>query len=65
MDSEVGPYRSPIQGKRRGILMEPQRWDRRDLERSQGYGAKHPIEVCGKEGIEDLAQPIVMQSGAL
>ena len=44
--------------------MEPRCWDRIDLERPQGHSAKHPIEVCGKQGIEDLAQPIVMQGSA-
>jgi hypothetical protein len=49
-----------LQGNRRRILMEPRRWDRIDLERPPGHGAKHPIEICGNQGIEGLAQSIVI-----
>jgi hypothetical protein len=30
----------------------------------QGFeckSAKHPVEICGKQRIEDLAQPVVME----
>lgn len=43
--------------------MEPRRGDRIHLERPQGHGAKHAIEVRGKPRIKDLAQSIVMESG--
>jgi hypothetical protein len=45
--------------------MEPGCWNGIDLEGAQGHGTKYPIEVCRKQGIEDLAQPVIIQGRPL
>src|SRR5262245_47795493 len=46
----------PIERNRRGVLMEPWRWDGVDLQRFEGNGAKELIEIGRKQRIEDVAQ---------
>jgi hypothetical protein len=55
------PLISPIQGNRRGILMEPGSGDGVHLQGLEGHGAKHLIEIGGKQGLQDLAQPVIIE----
>jgi hypothetical protein len=52
-----------IEGNGRRILMQPRGGDRRDLQRLQRDSAKHTVEIGGKQRIEDLPQPVIMQRG--
>ena len=51
----------PIQRDRGRILMEPGGRDGIDLQGVQCDRPKHAIEIRGKQGIEDLAQPVIVQ----
>ena len=50
-----------IQGNRRRILMEP--WCREgiDLQGVERDRAKHGVEIRGKQRIEELPQPVIME----
>jgi hypothetical protein len=54
----------PIERHGCGVLMEPGRRNGIDLERFEGDGTKHSIEVGRKQRIQDMPQPIIMQRGA-
>ena len=43
--------------------MQPGRRDGIDLSCFQGDRAKHPIEIGGKQGIEDVPQPVIIECG--
>jgi hypothetical protein len=51
----------PIQGDRGRILMEPGGRDSIDVQGIECDGAKDAIELCGKQRLQDLPQPIIMQ----
>jgi hypothetical protein len=53
-----------IQGDRRRILMEP--WGREgiDLQGVECDSPKHAVEMRGKQRIENLPQPVIMERGA-
>jgi hypothetical protein len=40
--------------------MEPRSGDGIDFQGRQGHSPKHAVQIGRKEGIEDLAQPIIM-----
>jgi hypothetical protein len=44
----------PIERNRRGVLMEPGRRNGIDFQRFKGEGAKHLVQIGGKQGIEDM-----------
>src|SRR5262249_33044363 len=54
-----------IQGDRRRILIEP--WGREgiDLQGVEGDRPKHAVEMRGKQRLENLPQPVIMERGAL
>jgi hypothetical protein len=54
----------PIQGDRRRILMKPRGREGIDLQGVEGDRPKHAVEMRGKQRIEDLPQPIIMERGA-
>src|SRR5262245_29414231 len=51
----------PIERNRRGVLMEPWRWDGVDLQRFEGNGAQDLVEIGRKQRIEDVSQSVVMK----
>jgi hypothetical protein len=53
----------PIERNRRGVLMEPRRGNGIDLQRLEGNGAKHLVEIGGKQRIQDVAQPVIIEGG--
>ena len=56
---------SSVQGNRRGILMEPGSREGIDLQGVEGDRSKHAIEIHGKQRLEDLPQPVIVERGAL
>ena len=44
----------PIERNGRGVLMEPGRRNRIDLQGFEGNGAKHPVEIGGKQRVQDV-----------
>jgi hypothetical protein len=52
---------SPIQGERCRILMQPGGREGRHLQGVERDRPKHAVELRGKQGIEDLPQPIIME----
>jgi len=52
---------SPIQGDRCRILMEPGCREGIPLQGVARDRPKHAVELRGKQGIEDLPQPIIME----
>src|SRR5262245_2272786 len=53
----------PIEHNGGGVLMQPGRWDRIDLQGFEGDRAKHPVEIGGKQRIEDVPQAVIMECG--
>src|SRR5262245_38598988 len=53
----------PIEHNGGGGLMQPGRWNRISLQGFEGDRAKHPVEVGGKQGIEDVPQAVIMECG--
>src|SRR5437667_6469670 len=51
----------PIQGNRCRILMEPEGRDSIDLQGVECDRTKHAVELGGKQGIEDLPEPVIME----
>ena len=54
-----------VQSDRRRILMKPRGREGLDLQGVEGDRPKHAIEIHGKQRIEDLPQPVLMERGAL
>src|SRR3989454_1769029 len=54
-----------VEGERRRILMEPWGHEGIDLQGVEGDRPKHAIEIHGKQRVEDLPQPVIMERGAL
>jgi len=54
-----------VEGDRRRILMEPGGREGLDLQGVEGDRPKHAIEIHGKQRVEDLPQPVIMERGAL
>jgi hypothetical protein len=54
----------PVESDCRRILMEPWGRDGIDLQGVEGDSPKHAVEMGGKQGIEDLPQPVIMERGA-
>jgi len=52
---------SPIQGERCRVLMEPGCREGIHLQSVERNRPKHAVELRGKQGIEDLPQPIIME----
>ena len=52
---------SPIQGDRGRILMEPGCRDGIHLQGVECDRPKHVVEMRGKQDIEDLPQPVIME----
>jgi len=59
------PLIGSIQGDRRRILMEPGGREGIALQGVEGARTTHAVEMCRKQGLEHLPQPVVMESGAL
>jgi hypothetical protein len=55
---------SPIQGDRCRILMEPGGREGIHLQGVERDRPEHAIELRGKQGIEALPQPIIMERGS-
>src|SRR5262245_61244514 len=53
-----------IQGDRRRILMEPGGREGIALQGVEGDRPKHAVERCGKQRLEHLPQPVIMERGA-
>jgi hypothetical protein len=51
----------PIQENGRRILMKPRGREGIDLQGVQRNSPEHAVEMCGKQRIQDLSQPIIMQ----
>jgi hypothetical protein len=51
----------PIQGHRRRILMKP--WSREgiDLQGVKRDRTEYAVEICGKQRIQELPQPVIME----
>ena len=56
---------SAIEGNGCRILMEPRRGDGIDLQCLQGHSTKYLVEIGSKQGIQDLAQTIIIERGTL
>jgi hypothetical protein len=56
-------YIRPIERNGRRILMEPRGRDRIDLQRFEGDHAKNLVEIRGKQGIEDMAETVIVERG--
>jgi hypothetical protein len=54
----------PIQGERRRILMKPGGREGIDFQGIKCNSPKQAVEIGGKQGIEDLPQPVIMERGA-
>jgi hypothetical protein len=52
---------SPIQGERCRIVMQPGGREGIHLQGVERERPKHAVELRGKQGIEDLPQPIIME----
>ena len=46
--------RGPIEHNGRGVLMQPGRWEGRDLQGAQGDRDQHPVEIGRKQRIQDM-----------
>jgi hypothetical protein len=46
---------------RGGVLLEPGGWKGRDLQCMKCHSSKHPVESGRQQGIEALAQPVIVQ----
>lgn len=55
----------PIQGNRRRILMKPRGREGIDLQGVEGARPKHAVELRGKQRLEDLPQPVIMERDAV
>jgi len=53
----------PIKRQRRGGLRESGRRHGIDLQRFQGEGATHLVEIGSKQGIEDMPSTVIMERG--
>jgi hypothetical protein len=53
----------PIERHGRRILMEPRGRDRIDLQRFEGDHAKDRVEMRSKQGIEDMAETVIVERG--
>ena len=53
--------RGPIQGASRRILMEPGGRDGLDVQGVERDRPKHAVEMRGKQRIEELPQPVIME----
>jgi hypothetical protein len=51
----------PIERDRGRVLMEPGGWNGIHLQGMQCHSPKHPVQMGRKQGIEDLAQPVIVQ----
>ena len=54
----------PIQGNCRRILMKPRGREGIDLQGVECDRPKHAVEMRGKQRIEDLPQPVIMERDA-
>src|ERR1043166_4989480 len=54
----------PIQANRRRILMEPGGCQGIDLQGVKRDRTKHAVEMRGKERLQDLPQPVIMERGS-
>jgi hypothetical protein len=53
----------PIERNGRGNLVQPGGRHGMDLERFERDGAKHLMEIGGKQGIQDMPQAVIMERG--
>ena len=51
----------PIERNRCGVLMQPGRRDAVDLQGFEGKGAKDLVEIGGKQRIENVPSPVIME----